>query len=353
MKNKKVLIIAIVAVVIIAVVLAVVLLGGKKDEEPATETYKFGMGSFTTISASDAKPADGKDGAGEATVTSVAVLLNKDGQIVDIVVDCAQTKLSYTAAGKGTMTGDFRTKYEKGTDYAMGGVVSMDKNDDGVVLEWDEQIDAFCATVKGKTLAEVKALVAENGYAQGALVDADCTIKVEETYKALEKAINNAIEFEGTGDETIKLGLSTTGKIDDAKPADSKDGSAEVNTTMFAALLDKDGKVIKAQTDVAQVKFGFTAEGKSTTDTTTAFRTKLEKGSDYGMGGVVSMDKNDDGVVLEWDAQAAAFNKACEGKTLAEVLALCAENGYPVKDLQDADCTIVISEFTKAASKAR
>ena len=63
MKNKKLVIIIAAVVVVLAVVLAVVLLGGNKTPEaPATQTYKFGMGSFTTITASDATSE--KAGAG-------------------------------------------------------------------------------------------------------------------------------------------------------------------------------------------------------------------------------------------------------------------------------------------------
>ncbi|MBQ9979129.1 MAG: hypothetical protein IJP20_05010 [Clostridia bacterium] len=359
MKNKKVLIIAIVAVVVVlAVVLGVALTGNNSDPTtttttkkptPQTQTYKFGMGSWTTITASDAN-ADA-DGAGEATVTVVAVLLDKDGKIVDLRVDCAQTTLSYTTAGKGTMTDDFRTKYEKHGDYGMGGKAFLDKDGDGVVLEWDAQIDAFCATVKGMTLNEVKALVADNDYAQGALVEADCTIKVGETYRALEKAVNSAVAFEGNGTETIKLGLNTEATIEDAT-ADA-DGSAEVNTTMFAALLDKDGKILDSFLDAAQIQFGFTAAGKSTTDTETAFRTKYEKHGDYAMGGKTFLDKDGDGVVLEWDAQADAFNSVCVGKTLTQVVALALDTDYGVDELVNVDCTIKVGEFTRAASKAR
>jgi len=312
------------------------------DENKAT-TLKFGFAVDAAVSAVESATAD-KEGKGEFVVNAAAVLVDAEGKIVKCVLDTADNTVNFTAEGKAVEVSEFKTKYEMGDAYGMVAYA-------GAAKEWYEQADAFCAAVVGKTAAEVKALVADNDYAQGALVEADCTIKVGETYRALEKAVNSAVAFEGNGTETIKLGLNTEATIEDAT-ADA-DGSAEVNTTMFAALLDKDGKILDSFLDAAQIQFGFTAAGKSTTDTETAFRTKYEKHGDYAMGGKTFLDKDGDGVVLEWDAQADAFNSVCVGKTLTQVVALALENDYGVEELVNVDCTIKVGEFTRAASKAR
>lgn len=63
-------------------------------------------------------------------------------------------------------------------------------------------------------------------------------------------------------------------------------------------------------------------------------------------------DLNGDGKVLEWHAQAEAFEAACVGKTASEISALAAGDGYGVADLQSAGCTIAVKDMVKAAVKA-
>ena len=62
--------------------------------------------------------------------------------------------MKYTADGKAVANDSFKTKYELGKDYNM---VTYG----GATKDWYEQADAFMALVAGKTLDEVKALVAE------------------------------------------------------------------------------------------------------------------------------------------------------------------------------------------------
>ena len=62
-------------------------------------------------------------------------------------------------------------------------------------------------------------------------------------------------------------------------------------------------------------------------------------------------DLNGDGVVKEWNEQAAIFDAACLGKTVNEVKALMGADSYGTADLQTAGCTISISGFVAAAAK--
>jgi hypothetical protein len=57
------------------------------------------------------------------------------------------------------------------------------------------------------------------------------------------------------------------------------------------------------------------------------------------------------GAALEWYEQAAAFDKACVGKTADEIAAMMGEGNYGTADLKNAGCTVLVNGFVKAASK--
>lgn len=315
---------------------------GDKQETPAetskttaaTEatTLKLGLGVSTTVKASNAT-AD-KKGEGQATITAAAVLVDKDGKIVKAFIDCADNKVNYTADGKAVANESFATKYELGTDYNM-------KTYGNAAKEWFEQADAFCALIVGKTATEVKALVAENNKGTEDVINAGCTILVDEFAKAIDKAIANAVESAATANDTLKLGVSTNQSTSDATA--DKAGSNQVETTFFAAAVNAEGKVVAATSDCVQVKFTFDIAGASTFDTTKAVSSKKELGDNYNM-------KTYGNAVAEWYAQAAAFDAACVGKTVTEIKALMGEDKYAVGDLK-ASCTILVDGFVKAASK--
>lgn len=345
---KKILSIALAVVMLFAVV---ALAGcGKKE----AEALKFGLGVVANYGA--AKNADGEtNGEGEFNTTAVAVLLDKDGKIVAIDLDTAQIKPTWTSEGKVVAVEDFRTKYDKGTDYHMAEFgASQDKNGDGKVLEWNEQADAFMNTAKGKTLAEVKAYMTEDGYTTGDLATAGCTIHVTDFVAALEKAVNSAAESTATAENTLKVALVTSASHDNKDATEEADGLNQVDTTIVAAVTDADGKVVVSKTDCTQGKITFNAKGEATVDTKAEVKTKLEQGDAYGMAAALNygMDLNGDGKVLEWYAQAAEFDKALVGKTAAEIVALVAENGYGSADLQTAGCTMAVSDMVKAAEAA-
>ena len=314
---------------------------GDKEETPAettgttaTEvaTLKLGLGVSTTVKASSAT-AD-KKGEGQATTTAAAVLVDKDGKIVKAFIDCADNKVNYTADGKAVANESFKTKYELGADYNM-------KLYGGATKEYFEQVDAFCALIVGKTATEVKALVAEGNKGTNDVINAGCTITIDEFAKAVDKAIANAVETTATANDTLKLGVSTNQSTTDATA--DKAGTNQVETTFFAAAVNADGKIVAATSDCVQVKFTFDNKGASTFDTTKAVSSKKELGDNYNM-------KTYGNAVAEWYAQAAAFDAACAGKTVTEIKALMGEDKYAVGDLK-ASCSILVDGFVKAASK--
>lgn len=332
---------------VVALAVTVVALVGCNGNTDAA-SLKFGMGVVANYG--DAKSADGDtNGAGEFNTTAVAVLLDAEGKIVKIDLDTAQIEPSWTSAGAVVATEELRTKYERGTDYGMA-AYGTDHNGDGVVKEWNEQADAFMATVIGKTLDEAKAYMAEDGYGTGDVATAGCTIHVTDFVAALEKAVANAVDSEATAEDTLQVALVTSASHSNKDATEDAEGLNEVDTTIVAAVVNAEGKVVVSKTDSAQGKFTFDAEGASTLDTATAVKTKLEQGTDYGMA-AYGTDLNGDGVVKEWNEQAAAFDAACAGKTADEIAALVVE-GYGTEALQTAGCTISVGDMVVAAVKA-
>lgn len=305
---------------------------GKEDPKPVE--LKFGSAVYVSTPAVTDATAD-KEGTGKVDITFAAVTVDADGKIVAAALDTASNTVKFTADGKSVANAEFKTKYEQGDDYNM---VTYG----GAKKEWYAQADAFETVVKGKTLAEVKALVADGNKGTDEVVNAGCTIMINEFVGAIEKAYNAAKASKATADSVLKVTAATEQTCADATA--DKDGSNKVATTVFAAAVDAEGKVDVAASDCVEVNFTFTVKGAATLDTTKSVLSKKEQGDDYGMVKYQASDK-------EWYTQAAAFDAACVGKTGAEIAGLIAEDGKGIASLQEAGCTIYVTGFVKAASK--
>ena len=295
-------------------------------------TLKFGAGVYVSTPTTTDATAD-KEGTGKVDVTVAAVTVDADGKIVACQLDTMSNSVSFDKDGKAIAVESFKTKYEAGKDYNMV--------KDGAKKEWFEQADAFETVVAGKTLDEVKALVAEGNKGNSDVVNAGCTIKINEFVGAIEKAYNAAKDSDVTAENTLKVTAVTEQTCTDATA--EKDGSNKVSTTVFAAAVDADGKVVTASSDCVEVSFTFSKKGASTLDTTKAVLSKKEQGTNY--------DMVKDDAKKEWFEQAAAFDAACVGKTATEIKALMANDGKGVEDLQTAGCTIYVTGVVKAAEK--
>ncbi|MBO5433561.1 MAG: hypothetical protein J6A43_05840 [Clostridia bacterium] len=321
----------------------------ENNGDDVAATLKFGMG--IVASYGDAKDADGDtNGECKAETTAVAVLLDDAGKFVDIAIDAVDAKAEWTSEGVASATEEVKTKYELGTAYNMAAYGKKHDGTDGKVLEWFEQIDAFVATAKGKTLDEVKAFVGEDTYTTGDLAAAGCTISVGSIMAALEEAVKNAAASEATAEDTVKIAFATS--VENTDATEEKEGSVEFEETIVAAVTDKDGKVVVAKTDCAQIKVTFDTKGVATVDTAAEIKTKLDLGTDYNMAAYGKKHDGSDGAVKEWFEQAAAFDAALVGKTASEFASLADADGYGTGDLATAGCTIGISDMIKAADKA-
>lgn len=297
-------------------------------------TLKFGAGVYVSTPAVTDATAD-KEGTGKLDVTIAAVTLDANGKIVACDLDTASNTVKFTADGKAVAEEGFKTKYEAGADYNMVAY-------GGAKKEWFEQADAFEKLVAGKTVAEVKALVAEGNKGTDEVVNAGCTIMINEFVGAIEKACAAAVDSNATAENALKVTVATEQTCTDATA--DKDGSNKIAVNVFAAAVDANGKVVVASSDCAEVAFTFDTKGAATLDTTKEVVTKKAQGANYGMVAYGGAEK-------EWFEQAAAFDAACVGKTATEIAALAAEDGKGVADLQSAGCTIAVTGFVKAASK--
>ena len=308
--------------------------GNATEGNVVESALKFGSAVYVSnLATTDA--TEDKDGSGKVDITVAAVTVDAEGKIVACKLDTASNTVNFTFDGKAVANEEFKTKYEMGADYNMVAY-------GGAVKEWYEQADAFAALVAGKTVDEVKALVAEENKGNDEVVNAGCTIMINEFVAAIEKAVNAAVESDVTAADTLKIGVATEQTTEDA--TEDKDGSNKVATTVFAAAVDAEGKVVAASSDCVEVTFTFDMNGASTFDTTKEVLSKKEQGADYGMVAYA-------GAAKEWFEQAAAFDAACEGKTAAEIAGFVAEDGHGVADIQAAGCTIYVTGFVKAASK--
>ena len=331
---------------LLSIVLALVLVASLFAGCGAAKTVKFGTGVYAYY-GEGTNATEEADGEGEVVVTAAAVMVDADGKIVKCVIDCVDYTANWTLAGETAAKGDIKTKYELGTNYGMA-AYGNDVNGDGKVLEWFEQIDAFCKAVEGKTIDEVKAMVV-NGY-QGneEIMNAGCTMGIADYVKALEKAVANAKDSGATANDTLNVAFVS---VDEGKGAtEEANGSVSLDVSIVGAAVDSDAKVSAMVTDAVSVSLGFTAAGEAAYDASAEIKTKAELGTNYNMA-AYGTDLNGDGKVLEWNEQAAVFDAECLGKTASEISALVVE-GYGVESLQTAGCTIRISDMVKAAVKA-
>lgn len=158
-------------------------------------------------------------------------------------------------------------------------------------------------------------------------------------------------DTEATATSALKFGLGVVTEMDEPKNADGDtNGSASVNTTAVAVLLDAEGKIVDVKADTLQATAEWTADGKAVA--ATEMKTKYELGADYNMAAYGKKHDGSEGEVLEWYAQIDAFAATAKGKTVEELKAFVGEDTYTTGDLAAAGCTISVGSIMKALDKA-
>ncbi len=321
-------------------------------ETPAVETpaagsiTKMGLGILTSVESSK-ELKDGK-ATGQVDTTYAVIGMDKDGKIASITIDVAQQKVDFDADMKITsdVTAAGKSKFELGDEYGM-------RKASGIKKEWFEQITELENWMMGKTIAEITGMKLKEAVSQEEDLMSTVTMKVSGYIAAVEKAAKNAIDVNGA----VKVGAGEVISLSSSKPMDGdKTAVAQVDTTMVATALDKDGKVVATRIDVAQTKVGFDKDGKVTNDFKAPVLSKKERGEDYGMRKASEIKK-------EWFEQAGALEAWMVGKTPAEITGMKTykkdEAHVAVPEVEDLKTSVTITvgdylaAFKEAAEQAR
>jgi len=338
-----------------------------ETNKPATETStvstetniaKIGIGHITSIAKSTdlGTDKDGKDvlPVGQVDTVIVAAAFDKDGKVVKVTIDNAQTKVEFNKdlTLKSDPKAEYKTKVELKDAYGM-------IKASGIKKEWYQQAEALGNWMVGKTVDEIKGMKTKaKDESHPAVPDvpeltSSVTISVEDYIAALEEAYNNAVEVKGA--ETLGLGhiVSIEKSNGLGTSADGKEvlPVAQVDTVMAATAFDKDGKVAHTIIDNAQTKIEFDKQGKVATDKNGEFKTKVELKDAYGMIKASSIKK-------EWYQQAEALGNWMVGKTVDEIKGMktkAKDESHPaVPDVPEltSSVTISVEDYIAAVAEA-
>ena len=283
-------------------------------------------------------------------------LETKEVKPVEITADMADELVSV-----------WRTKRERGNEYGMGGAG-----------EWFEQMDAYQEFFKGKTAEELKAWgetgLDENGKPVEAISGA--TMSVSDAHSdilgAVLKAWDNRTDYIACDKEGY--GFTYTFRLNGS-------GSSFYNVAFSRVKLDESGKIIANDEDVLEIcdptvsmascpryavvgdtmnwnnlETKETAPVEVTANTASelvsVWRTKRERGNEYGMGGAG-----------EWFEQMDAYQEFFKGKTAEELKAWgetgLDENGKPVEAISGATMSVndahsdILGAVLKACENAK
>ena len=291
-----------------------------------TAAWKTGLGILTE--ASD----EGR--TGKIHTIAAAVLLDAEGKLADVRLDELEVNISADGNGAVTMPDDYRTKRQKGDDYPLAGVSSLNKG-------WAEQADAFGEYLKGMTPEQASKLETdEDGKAKDADLLSGCTIAVDRYRDAVAKACAEAEVLGAARDDTLALGIVAENGSSSLTATDDRDVNVQLDLTVVALTVDADGRVTGAVGDMTEPALTVSADGGVSAPD--RVRSKLEQGDEYGM-------RQASGLGKEWYEHSRGFCDYLKGKTAGEI-------GAIPTDGSDADlaalCTISVSDLQKAAEKA-
>ncbi len=142
----------------------------------------------------------------------------------------------------------------------------------------------------------------------------------------------------------LRTGLGVILSTKSSKDAGEKNGSAKVDATVAAVVIDGEGKIVECKVDVLQSNMAFTKEGK--VEMKDSFLTKRELKDDYGM-------RSASGIGKEWYEQGQAFEQYAIGKTAKEIAGIALnESGKPADADLSAGVTVSVGDLQKAVVKA-
>lgn len=290
------------------------------------ESLKLGLGVLADASSSKL----------EVNISYAAVLVDKDGKIVDCYID------SISATAKNTdgvldIADEILSKNEIGDGYGM-------KTYSGIGKEWYEQAQALADYCKGKTKAEITGIaIGDDGKATDDTVKSFATMAIADLVEVVAKACDNAKDLGSKTGDTLKV-ASQTSTASSKNAEDGVDGSFVASTDICALTVDKDGKVTASVIDAVEPKITFDKDGTTFTPATD-LRTKGEKGAEYGMKAHSSIGK-------EWNEQIEGFCAYIKGKTATEISGIAmSEDGKTTDTDLLATATMAVAQFKALAEK--
>jgi hypothetical protein len=151
-----------------------------------------------------------------------------------------------------------------------------------------------------------------------------------------------------SGSAKVKTGLAVNTSISSSK--DRRGGRRRQRAGGFRRRRRHRGRKRQnrraCKLDTAQSKVAVTADGKISTPLDTEFKTKQERGTDYGMKGASGIGK-------EWYEQADAFAAYCVGKTVDQIKGIAVnEEGAPADAELASSVTMQVASYIDAVAKA-
>ena len=292
------------------------------------KTAKLGLGTVSTVEATDA--TEERAGKVATAVTVAAVLVDADGKILACDIDCLEASLGMTVDGEAVAASSLVSKRDKGDSYNM---VTYG----GAKLEWYAQVDKLETVLVGKTAAEAEALLLSTGYGDESVISAGCTINISDMVKAVLKACANAKELGSMEGDSLAVSITCENSDSTKDATEEADGVLQAEFSI-AAVTVKDGKATAVVTDAMNAKSTFNIAGEAVN--TSAPQTKGELKENYGMAAYAQ--------TTEYYLQAEAFDKECAGKTVDEINGM--KSGTDA--LAAAGCTVDVSPLVAAVTKA-
>ena len=297
---------------------------------------------LTAISSSNGSASATAEAEGSASVTSNIIAMTSNGsEITSCIIDAVQSKAGFDADGAlvGEVGGDVLSKAQLGADYGLKAYSAIGK-------EWDEQTDAFCEYVTGKTVEEVTGIaLTETTAPADADLAASVSIAVGDFVSLVEKAGTFVVAKEAASNEgAVKTGFAVSATLS-AESAGEKDGSSTTDVSLVAVTVTEEGVIESCKIDAIQGKVAFSADGKVTSEAGEVL-TKKELGDDYGMRVASPIGK-------EWDEQVEAIEAYVVGKTVEELKTNAIDEAGVVKDADLASgATIYMGSFIWAIEAA-
>ena len=259
---------------------AVLSLVSCKKEEPRTYVVD---GEFTAYVA--------HDNDGPLQLTWVTVTIEND-EIKSFYIDQLQSKNGQW---------NEKTKKELGYAYRMHGQWDLSEDEYKAYLKENDKLEWFeqAKLIEEHFLTTLEVTTNNEGYIQGIT---NVSIKDNQYIALAKKAVENA-----------KAGIVNV--------FDANMYGTDLNLTSASAKVNAEGKIVEVKIDELQSKEGKWLE-----------QTKQQLGTNYGMS-AAAIDKNGDGVTLEWyeqaDAIAAAWLNGANVSNIATVSGVSiSDNGY-------------------------